>query len=286
MSAFGGPLKNAKLRVLSLGAGVQSTTLALMAAHGDIGPMPDCAIFADTQSEPTAVYEHLAFLTRGNVLPFPVHVVSIGNLREEIMSATRGESKRGSHARPPFFVRNGDGSGGMIRRQCTRDFKIDPINKKVRDLIGLMPRQRWSRQPVVEQWVGISTDEASRMKMSRINAIEIRWPLIEKGMSRSDCLLWLERNGYPRPPKSACTFCPYHSNDAWRRLRDTDAAGWQDAVTLDAAIRKGLTSSGLTKGEMYLHRDRVPLGEVDLSTNLDRGQPDLFDNECEGMCGV
>ena len=30
-----------RLRVLSLGAGVQSTTLALMAAHGEIGPMPD-----------------------------------------------------------------------------------------------------------------------------------------------------------------------------------------------------------------------------------------------------
>ena len=36
------------LRVISLGAGVQSTTMALMAAHGEIGPMPDCAIFADT----------------------------------------------------------------------------------------------------------------------------------------------------------------------------------------------------------------------------------------------
>lgn len=37
-----------RLRALSLGAGVQSTTMALMAAHGEIGPMPDCAIFADT----------------------------------------------------------------------------------------------------------------------------------------------------------------------------------------------------------------------------------------------
>ena len=53
-----------RLRVLSLGAGVQSTTLALMAAHGEIGPMPDCAIFADTGWEPNAVYEHLAWLDR------------------------------------------------------------------------------------------------------------------------------------------------------------------------------------------------------------------------------
>ena len=67
-----------RLRVLSLGAGVQSTTLALMAAHGEIGPMPDCAIFADTGWEPKAVYEHLAWLGSLNVLPFPIHIVSAG----------------------------------------------------------------------------------------------------------------------------------------------------------------------------------------------------------------
>jgi len=47
-----------RLRALSLGAGVQSTTLALMAAHGEIGPMPDCAIFADTGWEPQALGVH------------------------------------------------------------------------------------------------------------------------------------------------------------------------------------------------------------------------------------
>ena len=60
-----------RLRVLSLGAGVQSTTLALMAAHGEIDPMPDCAIFADTGWEPSAMQGHLAWLMSGNVLPFP-----------------------------------------------------------------------------------------------------------------------------------------------------------------------------------------------------------------------
>lgn len=62
-----------RLRVLSLGAGVQSTTMALMAAHGEIGPMPDCAIFADTGWEPKSVYDHLEWLMSPNVLPFPVY---------------------------------------------------------------------------------------------------------------------------------------------------------------------------------------------------------------------
>jgi hypothetical protein len=277
--------KDARLRVLSLGAGVQSTTMALMAAHGEISPMPDCAIFADTGAEPVAVYEHLCWLMSGNVLPFPVEVVSAGNLRDEILATTRGEGQRGSNARPPFYVRNPDGSKGMIRRQCTGDYKIDPIEKKTRELLGLKPRQRWPKEEVVEQWVGISTDEASRMKPSRQRAIRSRWPLIEARMSRGDCLEWLSRNGYPRPPKSACTFCPFRSNALWRHLRDTDPQGWAEAVTVDAAVREGLSMRGLT-GQLYVHPSLVPLAEVDLSTAEERGQPDLFGNECEGMCGV
>jgi hypothetical protein len=43
------------LRVLSLGACVHSTTMAPIAASGEIGRMPDCAIFASTGLEPGAV---------------------------------------------------------------------------------------------------------------------------------------------------------------------------------------------------------------------------------------
>ena len=77
------------LRVLSLGAGVQSTTLALMAAHGDVGPMPDCAIFADTGDEPAAIYEHLQWLSSPNVLPFPVHVATRGALERALILRRR-----------------------------------------------------------------------------------------------------------------------------------------------------------------------------------------------------
>ena len=69
--------------VISLGAGVQSTTMVLMAAHGELTPMPRAAIFADTGAEPRAVYEHLDWLRSPNVLPFPVHVVQFGNLRAD-----------------------------------------------------------------------------------------------------------------------------------------------------------------------------------------------------------
>lgn len=267
------------LTVISLGAGVQSTTMALMAAHGEITPMPDCAIFADTQSEPAAVYLHLDWLERE--LPFPVHRVTVGSLHDAIISAMHGDRRRG--ARPPFFT----ASGGMLNRQCTQDFKIIPIQRKVRELLGIRPRCRGPKEVVVEQWIGISTDEVVRMRPSRLSYIAHRWPLIELQMSRFDCVRWFERRGLPVPPKSACTFCPFHDNAQWRALRDGDPDGFGEAVRIDEAIRPGMPGPRRPKGQQwFVHRDRVPLINVDLSTLEDHGQINLFNNECEGMCGV
>lgn len=284
------------LTTISLGAGVQSTTLALMAKHRDIIPMPDCAIFADTGEEPKAVYAHLAWLMAEGVLPFPVHITKAwdgfgkpgikGPLGDEILaSVARGGRGAGGHSRPPFFTLNDDGSKGMIRRQCTGDYKIDVIQQRIRRLLNLKRGQHWPKKVVVEQWVGISTDEATRMKPSLIPAIRSRWPLIESGMSRKGCLAWLKAHGYPEPPKSACTFCPFHSDAEWRRIRDTDPEGWARSIQIDEAIRHGLTGKSLSAA-LFLHAQRVPLAQVDLSTAEERGQLNLFENECAGVCGV
>ncbi|TAZ22183.1 hypothetical protein ELH77_19060 [Rhizobium ruizarguesonis] len=271
-----------QLRVLSLGAGVQSTTMALMAAHGEIGPMPDAAIFADTGAEPQPVYDHLAWLMSANVLPFPVHLVSAGNLRDAIMG--RVDWKSGNDGRPPFYVINDKGGAGTLNRQCTRHFKIDPIRRKVRELLGLKRGQPGPKTAAAEQWIGISLDEAVRMKPSRDRYIENRWPLVEKRMTRRDCLTWLVGHGYPMPAKSACTFCPYRNDAGWRDLRDNDPASFSDAVAIDKVIRDGMP--GVKRSQVFIHKSLKPLDAVDLSTAEERGQLNLFINECEGMCGV
>lgn len=88
-------------------------------------------------------------------------------------------------------------------------------------------------------------------------------PLIKRHMTRNDCLRWLNRHGYPPPPKSACIGCPFDFEAVWRTMRDEDPEVWSDAVAVDRAIRTGLR--GL-RGEVYLHRSEVPLDEADLST--------------------
>lgn len=269
------------LTVVSLGAGVQSTTLVLMAARGEIGPMPDAAIFADTQAEPKAVYEHLTWL-RSGVLPFPVYVVTAGDLSAYVAA----ERPKGKYLRVdiPAYVQAPDLSIALINRSCTRDFKIAPIRRKVRELLGIAGK-RSPRDVAVEQWIGISRDEAHRMKDSRESWVRHRWPLIERGMTRLGCLAWLERNGFKRPPRSACTFCPYHSDAEWRALQDRPEE-WQQAIEIDNRLRNRPPEAYRTNGVLWLHRSARPLAEVDFSTAEDRGQQNFFGNECEGMCGV
>ena len=269
--SFSKPMPDAKLRVISLGAGVQSSVLALMAARGEIGPMPGGAIFADTQWEPKEVYTHLDWLE--TQLPFPVHRVTKGNIREDTLNG---------RVQIPVFT-----TTGMTMRQCTKDYKIDPVTRKLRELLGLKFRQNAPKKPVVELWMGISTDEVQRLKLAHHKFISHRWPLIEESMARSDCLRWFAEHHPNRVlAKSACIGCPFHSNAEWRRIKKTMPEAWTDAVDFDAQLRQSqINYKG--KDQLFLHRSCVPLDEVDLATAVDKGQQEFgFLEECDGMCGV
>lgn len=127
---------------ISLGAGVQSSTLALMAAKGEVGPMPAGAIFADTQAEPKIIYEWLDWLEKQ--LPFPVHRVTAGSLTTRSLTrfTNRKTGKPYIKNMVPAFVKNADGSKGIAGRSCTYDHKIIPILKKVRELAGVKRGQK------------------------------------------------------------------------------------------------------------------------------------------------
>lgn len=292
------------LNVASLGAGVQSTTMVLMAAHGEITPMPDAAIFADTGAEPAEVYEHLAWLKSPNVLPFPVHSVMFSNIREDMEKTAAGEKqvalRSDGFIGAPFYTRNEDGSIGKLNRECTQNYKIRPIQRKLKELLGRDPDKRVGvrKAPLACQWIGISSDEDHRVNTKAPAWLTKRYPLIdieadsdgirivgERRMSRGDCIEWMERNGYPRPPRSACTFCPFRKNTEWAHMRDNQPEAWADAVRMDALIRDlpAAKIAGLNEGgQLYVHRDAVPLEEVRID-NPDQGS--IWDDECEGMCG-
>ena len=272
------------LNVVSLGAGVQSMALILLAEKGEV-ERPDCAIFADTGWEPDAVYDQLNWLKEETTIP--IHVVTAGNLKEDVLKVLGPEGQKISRiGQPPFFVRNdeGDGTdlGGMLWRKCTTDYKINPIQKKIRTLLGYKPRQRVKKK--ARQGFGISVDEAHRMRDSRVSWIDNYYPLVDLEMRRADCLSWMKEQGYPEPRKSACVGCPYHSNSTWAKMRRDYPDEFDDAVAFDAELRKGKLPG--VKGNAYLHRSMLPLAEAVNSTH-DPDQIEMdFGQECEGMCGV
>lgn len=247
------------LRLLSLGAGVQSTTLALMVAEGRLDRL-DGAIFADTGWEPRRVYAHLDRLEQVLVdAGVPVYRVSKGDLRRDAIDPQH------RYASIPYFVRNPDGTDGMGRRQCTSEYKLAPIGRKVRELLGAAAPdfRRVPKGRIAEQWIGFSTDEIHRVSDANgVSYIRKRYPLLELGMDRKACRRWLESRGWTQVAKSACIGCPYHGNRQWRELRDHHPDEWADAVDFDQQIRKGGARGLPLNGEAFLHRSRVPLDEA------------------------
>lgn len=276
--------------VLNLGAGVQSSTLALMAARGEVGPMPDFAVFADTQAEPTSVYKWLDWLE--TQLPFPVLRVTKGNLTEDALKVrVKAESKYGSNltylrrAIPVFGL---DANGEVIMavgRSCTAEYKVRPILKAIRDRCEIKHGQK---DVTVTQWIGISYDEMQRMKLPREPWTQHRWPLVELKMRRSHCIEWMRKNGYPEPPRSACYYCPFHDDAEWRRLRNEDPEHFAKALAFDKEYRKRWNENrGGMRFEVFLHRACKPLDQIDFDSPEDKGQQTFdFAAECEGMCGL
>lgn len=255
------------MRILSLGAGVQSSTISLMCEHGEI-EKPDYAIFADTGWEMKHIIPWLDWLE--TQLSFPVIRVSAGNLKQDLIDNVNSTRQR--FASVPFFT----GNGGMGRRQCTNEYKIQPIRKKCRELLGYEPRKRIPAN-TVEMMIGISRDEAQRMAPSDRKWIVNSWPLIELRMTRLDCLQWMKEHGYPEPPKSSCKGCPYHDEKLWNDLKKTDE--WEDIVFMDTVIRN---QPGFIH-QQFMHKSLKPIDQAIFK--VDDQTVDMFGNECTGYCG-
>lgn len=247
--------------------------------------MPTAAIFADTQAEPASVYKWLDWLE--TQLPFPVYRVTQGSLTTASLT-TKNNRKTGEPYYSnmiPAYTRNSDGTKGIVGRHCTFNFKLVPLLRKQR-LLGQI--KRGQKTVGVISWIGISLDEVSRMKPSREKWAQNRWPLIEKEMTRHDCLRWMEKNGFPPPPRSACTYCPFHSDHEWKRLKKDEPQAFDDAVQFEKDLQHlhaNTHAKGKIRGKIYLHNSLVPLGEIDFSEDKNQGNFH-FQNECEGMCGV
>lgn len=257
-----------RLKVLSLGAGVQSSTILLMAVKGEL-PKPDVAVFADTGWENPDTYKHLAWLKEmSEKVGIPLMTVAKGNVRDDLLNAAEIGCRFASI--PAYTMLRG--SPGRLKRQCTTEYKITPIKQEIRRFLGVRPQDKLSSE-AVDLWVGISLDEYNRIASFTRNPkwLSASFPLTQlKPMTRNECIVWLKEN-YPERiiPRSACLGCPFKCDDEWRLVKQSNGH-WEDVIEVDNKIRH--TKGFIKSDRLYLHRSCKPLCEVDLRTEPERGQ--------------
>lgn len=262
-----------KHNVVMYGAGTQSTGMILMALNGEFDAVPEFAVFSDTGGEPDHVLEYNEYFSEFVINEFGFEIIKTQyrDLDKEIVDFLDGKNKR--VAAIPLRTET-----GILMRQCTRDYKINPSNKIIKERLGVI-RKNKGQYNCVAKWMGISLDEIQRMKTSTDWWNVIIYPLIEKGYRREDTIKYVKKFGLKEPPRSACYFCPFHSPSYWKHLNDKYPNEFQKAVEFDEKIRnyKGL------KQKTYLHRSLKPLKDIDF--NYQTNFLDMID-ECDGYCGI
>lgn len=249
-------------KVLSLGAGVQSSALLLMYLNDHLPPV-DFAVFADTQSEPESVYAWLEKLKDRAQGKIPIYTASVGDLAKDALDSKFNPL--------PVYVNGGGSKPAIGRRQCTSLYKIRVVHQEIRRVLGYEPGGHMKH--AIYMHLGISYDEIERVKNPVQNWQFNIYPLVDMQWTRERCRLYVQSHMGMEPPRSSCWMCPYRSNADWRELRSRDPGDWERAVEFDKKCNE--------KGS-FIHYSGVPLSEANIHSD-DKGRGLL--NECEGMCG-
>jgi hypothetical protein len=280
-----------EFHVLNLGAGVQSTTLYLMSMEGE-APKFDVAIFADTGEEPQAVYEHLKWMQTRNGAPILVRAA--GKLGDDLLQGRNSTGQR--FASIPAFTGYERDYRGQVRRQCSTEYKIQVIERAIRrEVVGLKPRQRIPKDVRIHQYFGISLDEKSRASriweryhIEHSSIGEPHFPLIDKQMTRANCIDWLADRVPHTVPRSACIFCPFHNDAEWAQLKAAGGADWARVIEVDQGLRNpdSIVNRNVDQS-LYLHKACKPIDEIEFRPMSNPKDLQLgFGVECEGVCGV
>ncbi len=280
-----------KQRFLSLGAGVQSSTLALMIEKGQV-PMVKAGIFADTGAEPEAVYKWFDWLK--TQVSYPMYKVKIGDLYWHTLWFLNNMPLIDDGLSIPFFTKENTKLGvGMMRRRCTYNYKILPVTMKIRNLLGVKKHKKINKKTNergIDLLLGISYDELLRMKQNKNKYFNNIYPLVDLKMSRQNCIDWIKKNYNKIPPRSSCIFCPYHSNKEWLRIKE-NKNDWDKLIKFDKGLRDNKDWWGhgkrntRNKNNLYLHRSCKPLEEIDFK-NTNDNQSNFVESCEEGYCGI
>ena len=283
------------LNVLSFGGGVQSTVLLLMSCLGEL-PKLDHAIFSDPGWESPATYKHVEWCRQqSDKAGIPLHILTGKDIKQDaLISKVRGIKGDGERwASMPYYTRNRKtGEVGMIKRQCTNEYKIQPVEKYIRSKILELKKGQRAKPRAINLWIGYSVDEMRRVRASRNRWCVNQYPLIFKNsetlefatpqMSREDCRQWLRcRYKGLAVPSSQCVGCPFMDDLYWIDLRENQPSQWDEVCRFDEAIRE----CGGDWGDVFIHQSATPLRTAKLNPNKPKMYiADMFGGFSCGTC--
>lgn len=238
--------------IFSTGGGVQSTACLVLAAQGKIPYRTFVFSNVGDKAESPATIRYIKEIAKPYAKKHGIEWVDVAwvdrqgrqrDLFDDVMTNERSINI-------PAFM-----PGGMPgNRNCTVSYKIKPIAKWIKN-----------NAPNCILGKGISTDEPHRATPSReSDGYTSAYPLIELGISRSDCLIIAKEAGLPQPPKSSCWFCPFKTTDQWVTLRREHPQLFDQSVKLEQVLQERRANLG--KDAVYLSsiggRKEVNLADV------------------------
>lgn len=251
--------------VWSYGGGKQSVAIAALIVQGKL-PKPDAVVIADTGRERSSTWRYLDDVMRPvlsqiglDVVIAPHSLSAIDLWRGEIVD---GEGKE-TLLIPAFTTLTKSGKVAKLPTYCSNEWKRRVV-------------MRWLKLQGVyeaELWLGISRDEAHRMKDSDVKWLSHKYPLIDLMISRDDCVRIVREMGWPDAPKSTCKICPHLSDATWLEMQHDDPEDFLEAVQIEREIQK-------RDPNIFLHRSAKPLDEIDFRFGLTQ----MFDGCDGGMC--
>lgn len=224
-------------QILSCGGGVQSAAMIALFVSGKI-ETPDMVVMVDTGYEQTSTLNYVndVLMPACQSKAIPFHML---HTQDNTLWSKTGLILI------PAFKQLEDGSIQRLYTLCNGGWKLTVIKKFLRS-------QGIKR---AASWIGISTDEAKRQRKSHQEWLRNRYILIEKNMSRYDCLYLVREQGWPDPQHSSCIMCPQQHDDEWERMKANHPQDYQRCVEIDNEIEE-------RNENIYLHKSMRRLRDI------------------------
>lgn len=260
------------MKILSFGAGMQSTALALMSCENakaimsdktlpyPLVPIYDAVIFCDLGFEPSWVKTQAEF----------VHTAcdSVG-IRYEKLEAplyqdlTRNFGKK-RVVSIPWWTLDENGHKSKMPRNCTLDYKVQIISKYVRwVLLGYKKHQRLRDEDkkAHELHMGFSFEERRRCKENPNPMFVNKFPLVEMKLKRKDNYAYIRDVWGLDTKASACCFCPFHRNYFFSYLKEHESKTYTELLEVDELLKNNSPKPPMDS-ELFISRSRKRIADL------------------------